>query len=76
MIRLPKEDLPTYILRYPRPVRLARSGLLFLLIGGQGCVGHWPGCTMWGWQAIPWAAITTVRVAGFEQSRRRVGGET
>jgi len=36
MIRLPKEDLPTYILRYPRPVRLARSGLLFLLIGGAG----------------------------------------
>ncbi len=126
MIRIPKEDLPTYILRYPRPVRLARSGLLFLLVGVAG--GRWALAwlhlilpliqgaelatqplrpliaahlsllltagsvalvyaflpdlsladeglavrTVWGWQAIPWAAITTVRVAGFEQSRRRL----
>ncbi len=33
MIQLPKEDRPTYILSYPRPVRLGRAAVLLLLIG-------------------------------------------
>lgn len=126
MIRLPKDDLPTYILSYPRPVRLVRGGLLVLLVGVAGVrwalawvhllLPLFQGAdlaaqplrpliaahlsllltagsvalvyaflpdlsladeglavrTVWGWQAIPWRAITTVRVAGFEQSSRRL----
>ncbi len=126
MIQLPKEERPTYILSYPRGVRLGRAAVLILLVGAalarwvlawvhfilpllQGAalsaqplrplvaahlgllLAAWAVAvvyaflpdlsladeglavrTMWGWQAIPWATVKAIRVAGLERSQRRL----